>query len=114
MGLKAIAKEHGVGIMALAQLSRSVEQRTDKRPIMADLRESGQIEQDADAIMFLYRPEYYLHQAEPPAHDAKHCAWEQACDEARGKIEFIVAKRRRGRTGTCEGRFYGAFQAVRG
>jgi replicative DNA helicase len=113
MGLKAIAKEHGVAIMALAQLSRSVEQRADKRPIMADLRESGQIEQDADAIMFLYRPEYYLKQAEP-TDQADRAKWETMMADARGKIEFIVAKRRRGCTGTTHGRFYGAFQAVRG
>jgi replicative DNA helicase len=113
MGLKAIAKEHGVCVMALAQLSRSVEARGDKRPIMADLRESGQIEQDADAIMFLYRPEYYLRQAEP-SEPANRPKWDAAMDEARGKIEFIVAKRRRGCTGTTHGRFYGAFQAVRG
>lgn len=112
IGLKAVAKEHGVGVLALAQLSRAVEQRQDKRPIMADLRESGQIEQDADAIMFVYRPEYYLQQAEPAETD-KRPRWEQLMEEARGKIEFIVAKRRRGRTGTSHGRFYGAFQAVR-
>lgn len=113
MGLKAIAKEHGVGVMALAQLSRSVEQRADKRPIMADLRESGQIEQDADAIIFLYRQEYYLNQCEPAAHDPNHAGWASEMDAQRGKIEFIVAKRRRGRTGSSEGRFYGAYQAVR-
>ena len=113
MGLKAIAKEHNVGVLALAQLSRSVEQRADKRPIMADLRESGQIEQDADAIVFLYRPEYYLQQAEPED-QSRHLQWEQAMDDAKGRIEFIVAKRRRGRTGTTQGRFYGAYQAVRG
>ena len=113
MGLKAIAKEHGVSVMALAQLSRSVESRADKRPIMADLRESGQIEQDADAIMFLYRPEYYLRQAEPTDFENR-AKWEASMDDARGKIEFIVAKRRRGCTGTFHGRFFGAFQAVRG
>lgn len=113
IGLKAIAKEHGVSVMALAQLSRSVESRGDKRPIMADLRESGQIEQDADAIMFLYRPEYYLKQAEPSDPNDRP-KWDSLMDDARGKIEFIVAKRRRGCTGTSHGRFYGAFQAVRG
>jgi replicative DNA helicase len=97
IGLKAIAKEHGVAVMALAQLSRSVESRADKRPIMADLRESGQIEQDADAIMFLYRPEYYLKQSEPLETDHRP-KWESMMDDARGKIEFIVAKRRRGCT----------------
>jgi replicative DNA helicase len=112
MGLKALAKEHGVAVMALAQLSRSVEQRADKRPIMADLRESGQIEQDADAIMFLYRPEYYLKAAEPSDFNERG-KWDALMDDARGKIEFIVAKRRRGCTGKTEGRFFGAFQAVR-
>lgn len=113
IGLKAIAKEHGVAVMALAQLSRGVEARADKRPIMADLRESGQIEQDADSIMFLFRPEYYLQQSQPPAHDAKYAQWQTLMESERGKIEFIIAKRRRGRTGTSEGRFYGQFQAVR-
>jgi replicative DNA helicase len=112
MGLKAIAKEHGVAVMALAQLSRSVEQRADKRPIMADLRESGQIEQDADAIMFLYRPEYYL-KPPSPATSTSAASGMRLMDEARGKIEFIVAKRRSGCTGKTEGRFFGAFQAVR-
>jgi replicative DNA helicase len=113
-GLKALAKEHGVGVLALAQLSRNVEQRHDKRPIMADLRDSGQIEQDADAIMFLFRPEYYLQQEEPGEADSRRADWEAKMAENAGQIEFIVAKRRRGRTGTSFGRYYGAFQAVRG
>jgi replicative DNA helicase len=113
-GLKALAKEHGVGVIALAQLSRAVEQRHDKRPIMADLRDSGQIEQDADAIMFLFRPEYYLLQEEPGVDDPKRDAWEGEMQRLVGEIQFIVAKRRRGRTGTSKGVYYGAFQAVRG
>jgi replicative DNA helicase len=112
-GLKALAKEHGVGVIALAQLSRAVEQRHDKRPIMADLRDSGQIEQDADAIMFLFRPEYYLLQEEPGETDARRGEWEAKFQEHAGVIQFIVAKRRRGRTGTSVGRYYGEFQAVR-
>jgi replicative DNA helicase len=79
---------------------------------MADLRESGQIEQDADAIMFLFRPNITSSRASRASSNAHK--WEAAMDEARGKIEFIVAKRRRGCTGTAHGRFFGAFQAVRG
>lgn len=112
--LKAMAKDNGIAIFALAQLSRSVEQRPDKRPQLADLRDSGQIEQDADAVLFLLRPEYYLSQAEPEVGDAKRFAWEQALDECKGKIEFILAKRRNGVTGSAVGEFHGFYQAVRG
>lgn len=112
-GLKALAKANNVGVLALAQLSRKVEERHDKKPLMADLRDSGQIEQDADAIMFLYREEYYLAQCEPPAASTQRVAWQDKMDAAQGKIEFITAKVRRRRTGTSIGRFYGAFQAVR-
>jgi replicative DNA helicase len=107
-GLKQLAKSHDVAVMALCQLSRRVEQREDKRPHMADLRDSGQIEQDADAICFLYAPEYYLLQEEEsPEREA-------ALQQEAGKIEFIVAKRRRGPGGVGYGRFYRSFQAVRG
>ena len=112
-GLKALAKTHDVGVMALTQLSRKVEERQDKRPHMADLRDSGQIEQDADAILFLYRPEYYLRQCEPQ-NPADRLQWEEDCQREAGKIEFIVAKRRRGPSGSAEGKFFTAFQAVRG
>jgi replicative DNA helicase len=73
--LKQIAKAHDVAVMALAQLSRSVEQRPDKRPMLSDLRDSGQIEQDADAVMFLYREEYYVMQQEPRDDPDKHEDW---------------------------------------
>lgn len=113
--LKQIAKENDLGVMALAQLSRKVEEREDKRPHMADLRESGQLEQDGDVVCFLYRAEYYLERSEPPAHkEAEHVGWEVALEDVRGEIEFICAKRKKGRAGTAKGRFYGAFQAVRG
>lgn len=114
MGLKALAKDCGVGIIALAQLSRAVEQRDDKRPQLSDLRDSGQIEQDADAVLFLLRDEYYLRQIEPEPHDPKFGDWQMEMAAARGKIEFILAKRRNGTTGTATGAFHGAYQAVRG
>lgn len=114
MGLKDAAMENGVGLMALAQLSREVEKRADKRPQMSDLRESGQIEQDADTIVFLFRAEYYLRQTEPPADDSpEREKWELALAAVEHVIEFICAKRRQGETGTRRGRFHGAFQAVR-
>jgi replicative DNA helicase len=112
--LKEIAKENDLGVMALAQLSRKVEDRDDKRPHMADLRESGQIEQDADVALFLFRQEYYLERTLPPEYDDKYPAALAALDACRNEIEFICAKRRKGRAGTTKGRFYGGFQAVRG
>lgn len=110
-GLKAMAKDNGVAILALAQLSRSVENRTDKRPMLMDLRDSGQIEQDADAVLFLLREEYYLRQKPDNERDA---AWGMAMEAAEGRIEFILAKRRNGVTGSAEGAFHGQYQAVRG
>lgn len=112
-GLKGIAKGNEVGLMALAQLSREVEKRQDKRPQLSDLRDSGQIEQDADAVLFLMRPEYYVAQEEPEIHTADHLKWQTAMDAVRGHIEFICAKRRNGLSGKSFGRFFGAFQAVR-
>lgn len=112
-GLKSIAKTHDLGVMALAQLNRGVEQREDKRPMLSDLRDSGQIEQDADAVVFLYRQEYYLRLAEPKS-DTDKIEWQRALDAVSKKIDFIVAKRRNGTTGTARGEFHGAFMAVRG
>ncbi|MCQ0990441.1 replicative DNA helicase [Jiella marina] len=99
-GLKALAKELQVPIIALSQLSRQVEARDDKRPQLADLRESGSIEQDADVVMFVYRDEYYLANREPKPGTDEHLKWEQALNEARGKAEVIVAKQRHGPTAT--------------
>ena len=112
--LKAMAKDNDVAVFALAQLSRSVESRADKRPQLSDLRDSGQIEQDADAVLFLLRQEYYLRQAEPERGTPERPDWEAKMREAQGLIEFILAKRRNGETGTAFGRFHGAYQAVRG
>lgn len=112
-GLKGIAKSEGLAVLALSQLSRKVEDREDKRPTLSDLRESGQIEQDADAVIFFLRLEYYLQQSEPLQGDKKRLEWEQALQGCRGAIEFICAKRRNGRVGTRFGRFIGDSQAVR-
>ncbi len=103
-GLKALAKELGVPIVALSQLSRQVESREDKRPQLSDLRESGSIEQDADIVMFVYREEYYLLGREPKegAEDyaKKTAAFQIAMDQAMGKAEVIIGKSRHGPTGT--------------
>lgn len=111
--LKGIAKDHGVAILCLAQLNRAVETRPDHRPILADLRDSGDIEQDADAVLFLLREEYYLRQSEPQNDPEAHDVWEAKLDRHRGRIDFILAKRRNGTIGTAQGRFYGPYQAVR-
>lgn len=112
--LKAMAKDQDVCVFALAQLSREVEKRTDKRPQLADLRDSGQIEQDADAVLFLYRHEYYVKQVEPKQTDPTYREWETMLADCRGLIDFICAKRRNGVTGSATGEFHGAYQAVRG
>lgn len=113
-GLKAIAKDHGVAVFALAQLSRAVEQREDKRPFLSDLKESGQIEQDADAVLFLYRHEYYLKQKQPEETDPKFPAWQDAVRNSEGVLELILAKRRNGPIGKCQATFWAGNQAVRG
>lgn len=112
--LKCMAKDNGIAVFALAQLSREVEKRTDKRPQLSDLRDSGQIEQDADAVLFLLRPEYYLRQAEPDPASVEYAAWKAQLDKHAGQLEFILAKRRNGTTGTATGTFWGQYQAVRG
>ncbi len=114
VGMKAIAKDNDVAVLALAQLSRAVEQRDDKRPMLSDLRSSGQLEQDADSIAFLYRHEYYLRQSMPDAGDPKCAEIERAIDACRDRIDFIVPKRRNGEPNTTQGFFFGGYQAVRG
>ena len=112
-GLKAIAKTYDVGVMALAQLSREVEKRDDKRPMLSDLRDSGQIEQDADAVVFLFRKEYYLRKALPDEADPNYATLAAALEVVQGQIDLIVAKRRNGVEGTAHARFHGRFQCVR-
>lgn len=112
-GLKTLAKELGVPVIALSQLSRAVEQREDKRPMLSDLRESGSIEQDADMVWFVYREDYYVASREPKrpneSDDAKtheaHTAWAQDMERVYGLAELIVAKQRHGSTGKTTLRF---------
>jgi len=104
-GLKALAKELNVPIMALSQLSRQVESRDDKRPQLSDLRESGSIEQDADVVMFVYREEYYLNNKEPRPGTDEHAKWMLEMDAAHGKAEIIIGKQRHGPTGTVQVQF---------
>ena len=99
-GLKALAKELAVPIIALSQLSRQVENREDKRPQLADLRESGSIEQDADVVLFVYREEYYLANREPKPGTEEHAKWMNDMHQAHGKAEVIIGKQRHGPTGT--------------
>ena len=109
-GLKAIAKELAVPVLALSQLSRAVESREDKRPMLSDLRESGTIEQDADAVMFVYRDEYYLAQRAPKQlgyeneekfHDSLD-KWQRDMEQVHNKAELILVKQRHGPTGKID------------
>lgn len=107
-GLKSLAKELHVPILALSQLSRAVETRQDKRPMLSDLRESGSIEQDADAVMFMFREEYYHEQIKPPETDlARYMEWQQKQRQVANKAEIIVSKSRSGPTGIVEVMFDG-------
>ena len=107
-GLKAIAKELNIPVLALSQLSRAVEQREDKRPQLADLRESGAIEQDADVVMFVYRDEYYQERSEPKQRpeetrerfEERYQGWQKRYEESRGIADLIIAKQRNGPIGS--------------
>lgn len=101
-GLKALAKELNVPIIALSQLSRQVENREDKRPMLSDLRESGSIEQDADVVIFVYREEYYLARREPKAGTEEWFKWEAEMKAAEGRAELIIGKQRHGPEGTVK------------
>ena len=104
-GLKALAKELEVPVMALSQLSRQVEQRDDKRPQLADLRESGSIEQDADVVLFIFREEYYKARQEPRPNTPEHNEWQDEMDRVTGLAEVIIGKQRHGPTGTIQLQF---------
>jgi len=98
-GLKALAKELSVPVLALSQLSRAVEQRDDKKPQLSDLRESGSIEQDADVVMFVYRESYYLKAKEPRPATVEHAEWQAKMNEVSHLAELIIGKQRHGPTG---------------
>src|SRR3569833_786308 len=108
-GLKALAKELNVPIVALSQLSRQVESRDDKRPQLSDLRESGSIEQDADVVIFVYREEYYLANKEPRVGTPEYEKWQLDMSLVHGKAEVIIGKQRHGPTGTVDLQFEGQF-----
>jgi replicative DNA helicase len=112
-GLKTLAKELHVPVIALSQLSRAVEQREDKQPMLSDLRESGSIEQDADIVLFVYREEYYVQSREPKrpgeGDDAKtfedHAKFLEELHRVAGTAELIIAKQRHGSTGKVKMKF---------
>ncbi len=109
-GLKALAKELQVPIIALSQLSRAVEQREDKRPQLSDLRESGSIEQDADVVMFVFREEYYVERRKPTDTDVEATLkWQQEMSAVHGRAEVIIGKQRHGPTGTVNLAFESQF-----
>jgi replicative DNA helicase len=108
-GLKALAKELNVPVLALSQLSRAVEQREDKRPQLADLRESGTIEQDADVVMFVFREEYYKGRQEPTPGTPEHETWQAEMERVHNLAEVIIGKQRHGPIGTVRVKFDGTY-----
>jgi len=112
-GLKAIAKELAVPVLALSQLSRAVEQRDDHKPLLSDLRESGSIEQDADVVMFVYRAAYYLERKEPQAATVEHAEWQAKMSEIAHLAQIIIAKQRHGPTGNVDLEFEAMFTKFR-
>ncbi len=108
-GLKALAKELSVPVLALSQLSRAVEQRDDKQPQLSDLRESGSIEQDADVVMFVYREAYYLERKQPKLGSIEHAEWQSKMNDVNGLADIILGKQRHGPTGTVKVQFEGIY-----
>ena len=112
-GLKAIAKELNVPVLAVSQLSRAVEQRDDKKPQLSDLRESGSIEQDADVVMFVYREAYYLERKEPRPATIEHAEWQAKMNEISNLAEIMISKQRHGPTGNIKIEFESMFTKFR-
>ena len=108
-GLKALAKELNVPVLALSQLSRAVEQRDDKKPQLSDLRESGSIEQDADVVMFVFRDEYYLERKEPKVGTVEHAEWQSKMNDITGLADIMIGKQRHGPTGNVKVEFESMF-----
>ena len=112
-GLKAIAKELAIPVLALSQLSRAVEQRDDKKPQLSDLRESGSIEQDADVVMFVFREAYYLERKEPRPATVEHAEWQAKMNDISHLAEIIIGKQRHGPTGNIKVEFEAMFTKFR-
>ena len=108
-GLKALAKELSVPVLALSQLSRAVEQRDDKKPQLADLRESGSIEQDADVVLFVFREEYYEEKKQPKLGSIEHAEWQSKMSDIAGLAEILIGKQRHGPTGNVQVEFEGMY-----
>lgn len=108
-GLKVLAKELDIPVIALSQLSRAVDARDDKRPVLSDLRESGSIEQDADVVAFVYREEYYLKSREPAPGTPEWGKWVERCELVHRRADVLVEKHRHGATGKIELFFDSAF-----
>ena len=114
IALKELSGQLSVPVIALSQLSRQVETREDKRPMLSDLRESGQLEQDADAVLFCYRDEYYVERMRPQegADISEQAEWQAAMERSRNRLEIIVAKQRQGAIGTANVRFNPAINLI--
>ena len=109
-----IGKRYGCHVIVLSQLSRKVEERPDKRPQASDLKESGRLEEDADNVCLIFRPEYYLSREKPNAEDKRYGEWEIEYQTSRDKVDLICPKVRHGEIGTRRVKYYGQYQAIRG